>query len=127
MSLASPLADRGQAPAGRVVRAFPLLPGKRGALADFVAELAAHREETKAFYRAHGVLHESIHLHSMPQGDMVIVCTDLGEPGTTVARLAPEEMPFHAWFKAKVISLIDTDPKSQTPKCSNVFDSQYAA
>src|SRR5262245_48270625 len=122
MSVTSPLADRGQTPAGRVVRALPLLPGKRGALAGFIAELAARQEETKEFYRAHGVLHESIHLQTTPQGDVVIVCTDLGPPESTVAELAPEAAPFHAWFKAQVLSLVDIDTSTQRPKCSNLFD-----
>jgi hypothetical protein len=89
MSVATPLADRDQIPSGRLIRTFPLLPGKRGALAGFVAELAARPAETQGFYCAHGVLQESIRLRTTPEGDFVIVCAELGEPALTVAKLAP--------------------------------------
>ena len=39
----------------RIVRAFPLLPNKREALATFIAELTSRKAETQQFYRAYGV------------------------------------------------------------------------
>ena len=63
----------------RIVRAFPLLPNKREALAAFIAELTSRRIETQQFYRAYGVTRESAHLQSTPHGDLLIVCTDLAD------------------------------------------------
>ena len=52
----------------RLLRAFPLLPGKREAFEKFVAELKARHAETDAFYQGHGVVRETAHLQSTPLG-----------------------------------------------------------
>ncbi len=109
-----------------VVRAFPLLPGKRAALTSFLGELKAHQGETDRFYRAYGVKRESAHLQSTPQGDLLIVCTDLEEVEATARSYAAETEPFHVWFKAKVLELSGIDPNQQPlgPECRCVFDWQ---
>ena len=109
----------------RVVRAFPLLPGKREAFERFVSELTARRTERDQFYRAYGVARESAHLQSTPQGDLLIVCTDVaGDPQSLAESYGAETAPFHAWFKGKVLELSGIDPNSQPlgPECRCVFD-----
>jgi len=111
----------------RIVRAFPLLPNKREALATFIAELTSRKAETQQFYRAYGVTRESAHLQSTPHGDLVIVCTDLAEDAQAVAKAyAAETEGFHVWFKAKVFELSGIDPNQQPlgPDCNPIFDWQ---
>ena len=45
----------------RLVRAFPLLPGKREAFDAFVAEVRYRRDEVNAFYKTYGIIRESWH------------------------------------------------------------------
>jgi hypothetical protein len=108
----------------RVVRAFPLLPGKREALLDFLSDLTARQAETDQFYRPYGVMRESAHLQTTPHGDLVIVCTDLEDADSAAKSYAAEAAPFHAWFKAKVFEVSGIDPNKQPlgPECSCVFD-----
>jgi hypothetical protein len=110
----------------RVVRAFPLKPGKREALMRFFAELASRSGETDQFYRAYGVARESAHLQSTPAGDIVIVCTDLADPESAAAAYAASTADFHAWFKSKVLELSGIDPNDHPlgPECRTVHDWQ---
>jgi hypothetical protein len=110
----------------RVVRAFPLLPGKGEVLRAFLAELTARQSETGQFYRGYGVTRESAHLQTTPHGDLLIVCTDLQDTQSAAAAYAAETEPFHAWFKAKVFEVSGIDPNKQPlgPECSCVFDWQ---
>jgi hypothetical protein len=111
----------------RLLRAFPLLPGKREAFETFVAELKARHAETDAFYQGHGVVRETAHLQSTPHGDLVIVCTDLGDDVQQAATsYAEATAPFQAWFKAKVLEFSGIDPNTQPlgPECSCVLDWQ---
>jgi len=112
----------------RVVRAFPILPGKREAFTSWLAELKTRQAETDSFYRAYGVTRESAHLQNTPQGDLVIVCTDLADAQTTAASYAAATEPFHAWFKSKVLEMSGIDPDKQPlgPECNCVFDWQDA-
>ena len=98
----------------RVVRAFPLLEGKRDTLMSFLAELEKRAEDTAQFYKAYGVTRESAHVQSTPQGDLLIVCTDLADADATARAYAAEAAPFHAWFKGKVLEVTGFDP-NQTP------------
>ena len=109
---------------GRVVRAFPLLPGKRETLERFLAELVERRKETNQFYRAYGVSRESAHLQRTPHGDLVIVCTDLEDTPKAAEEYAAETAPFHAWFKAQVLEFSGIDPNVQPlgPECTELFD-----
>ena len=109
---------------GLVVRAFPLLPGKREALQVFVTELSERRRETDEFYKAFGVTRESVYIQKMPQGDRVIVCTDLGDVVSPARAFAAEQAPFNAWFKAKVLELTGFDLNVQPlgPDSTQLFD-----
>jgi hypothetical protein len=113
---------------GRVVRAFPLLPGKRDAFDSFIAELKARHDETNVFYRGYGVVRESAHLQSTPQGDLVIVCTDLDDVQSAASSYKAATEPFDAWFKAKVLEMSGIDPNERPlgPDCRCVFDWQDA-
>jgi hypothetical protein len=108
----------------RLLRAFPLLPGKREALASFVAELTARKAETNEFYRAYGVTRESAHLQSFPDGDLLLVCTDVAEHVEAAKSYAAETAPFHDWFKTKVLELTGIDPNKQPlgPESSCIYD-----
>jgi hypothetical protein len=111
----------------RLLRAFPLLSGKREAFETFIAELKARHAETDAFYRGYGVVRETAHLQSTPHGDLVIVCTDLGDNVQQAASsYAAATAPFHAWFKAKVLECSGIDPGAQPlgPECSCLLDWQ---
>jgi hypothetical protein len=110
----------------RVVRAFPLLPGKHRALAAFLDELTERKAENDRFYRAHGVTRESAHLQSTPLGEMVIVCTDVDDPTEAAAAYAARTTPFEAWFKAKILELSGVDPNLQPlgPPSRCLFDWQ---
>src|SRR5262249_53923407 len=108
----------------RVVRAFPLLPGKREAFANFIAELKARQPETDAFYKGYGVVRESAHLQSTPHGDLVIVCTDLGNMTEAAASYAAATATFQTWFKSRILEFSGIDPNKQPlgPECSCVLD-----
>ena len=111
----------------RLLRAFPLLPGKRDAFDRFVAELKERHAEMDAFYRGYGIVRETAHLQSTPQGDLVIVCTDLGDNvQQAAASYAAETAPFQAWFKARILDFSGIDPSIQPlgPECSGVLDWQ---
>jgi hypothetical protein len=110
----------------RVLRAFPLLPGKREAFMSFLGELTARKAETDEFYRAYGVARESAYLQSTPHGDLVIVCTDLTDAQSAARSYAAETAPFHTWFKSKVLEMSGIDPNKHPlgPDCSCVFDWQ---
>jgi hypothetical protein len=45
-----------------IVRAFPLLPGKRSDFEAFAKELRDRSAEASKFYSDHGVVHETWHL-----------------------------------------------------------------
>ena len=98
----------------RVVRAFPVLPGKRDALVRFFSELKARKAELDQFYRSYGVSRESAHLQSTSHGELLIVCTDLAtDPSSSAKSYAVETAPFHAWFKASILELSGIDPNWQ--------------
>jgi hypothetical protein len=108
----------------RVVRAFPLLPGKRADLQSFAAALSARQPETDHFYRSYGVTRESAHLQATPTGDLLIVCTDVADPEPAAKAYAAETAAFDVWFKGQVLALSGIDPNQQPlgPECSCVFD-----
>src|SRR5262245_11205004 len=114
----------------RCVRACPLLPahGEAGAFESFIAELKARQAETNAFYQGYGVIRESAHVQSAPHGDLVIVCTDLGDAQAAASSYAAATAPFQAWFKAKILELsgIDSNKQPLGPECRSVFDWQDA-
>jgi hypothetical protein len=108
----------------RLLRAFPLLPGKRGAFDAFVAEVRYRKQEVSQFYETYGVVRESWHLQSTPTGDIVICCTDLNDAAAAVPQYAESQAPFEVWFKSKVLELCGIDPNRQPegPPAKPLFD-----
>jgi len=108
----------------RLVRAFPLLPGKREAFDAFVAEVRYRRTEVSTFYKTYGIVRESWHLQSTPAGDMVICCTDLQDLAAAAHDYAESHAPFETWFKGRVLELCGVDPNRQPegPSAKPLFD-----
>lgn len=108
----------------RLVRAFPLLPGKREAFDVFVAEVR-RREDTKRFYASYGIVRETWHVQQSVVGDIIICCTDIENLQPAAAEYAASRAPYEAWFKKQVLEIcgIDADTKPLGPECTMVFDS----
>jgi hypothetical protein len=108
----------------RLVRAFPLLPGKREAFQAFTEEVRRRSVETNAFYSAYGIVRESWHLQQTPNGDLIICCTDIGDLKTAAPAYAAAHGSFDAWFKQQVQELCGVDPNTQPlgPECTTLFD-----
>lgn len=99
-----------------VVRAFPLLPGKEDTFRRFAQELRVTKaRETRDFFARYGVRHESWHLQTTPNGQWVIVVTDISQrPVDEVASdYASSAADFDVWFKSQVKEISGIDPDEQ--------------
>lgn len=107
----------------RLVRAFPLLPGRREAFHAFVRELGERHAETRQFYEGYGITGESWHLQETPSGDMIIVCTDIQDLAGAAPRYARSQAPFETWFKARVLECcgVDANRLPKGPPAAPVF------
>lgn len=110
----------------RVVRAFPVLPGKEPCLQDMVRQLAGERaKEAADFFKRFGVTHESWHAQETPAGTWVIGVTEISDIPVDVAAAgyARSEQAFDTWFKEKVreISGIDPNTTPQGPPTQCIF------
>ena len=114
----------------RVVRAFPVLPGREKAAREFAATLGgARRAEATAFFSQFGVKSESWHWQQTPQGAFVIVVTELAAPPGIQVQVqaqsyASAQGPFERWFKDNVRELcgVDADTQPLGPPTENVFE-----
>jgi hypothetical protein len=112
----------------RVVRAFPILPGKENELRDLATELAGtRRADTSRFYQHYGVLRESWHLQRMADGQLLLLnVTDLdSRPVDEAAReYGSSKQPFEAWLKecVKKVSGVDLDAQPLGAPSDCVFD-----
>jgi hypothetical protein len=112
----------------RVVRAFPILPGKEKEVRELAQELAgSRRAESSRFFGKYGVVRESWHLQRMTGGPFLLLCvTDLGS--RPVAEIAPEygssKEPYESWLKARVKDTtgIDLDAQPLGEPSEGVFD-----
>ena len=86
---------------------FPLLPGKRPALKEFVQALEErHAEHDKT----HGnVSYESWFLQETPGGDMVIVYLQATDTIDVFTTMALSKTPFAKWFRDHVLDLTGVD------------------
>lgn len=107
-----------------VIRAFPLLAGKRRDFDRFTQELRERGAEAATFFATHGIVRETWHLQENPTGDLVICCTDIDNAAEGGARYAAATAPFEAWFKQRVFELSGIDPnlKPLGPDCLTVFE-----
>jgi hypothetical protein len=114
----------------RVVRAFPVLPGKEQAAREFAATVAhSRRDEASAFYKRYGVTRESWHLQNTPNGAFIIVVTELGaSPGIQVnvqaQAYANAQHAFDRWFKDNVRELcgVNADEQPLGPPTETLLD-----
>jgi hypothetical protein len=94
---------------------FPLLPGKRLALEQFVNALAARQEEHDLSHSA--VPHESWFFQHTPQGDLVVVYLQAPDPMEIFAELSVSQTAFACWFREQVLELTGTDLALLPPFC----------
>ena len=110
----------------RVVRAFPVLPGKEAAVRKFAAELSSRATEASATHQKFGVSHESWYLQQAPSGLVVIVVTEVtGKPVSAAAsEFAAANAPFDAWFKQQVLDASGIDPAKEPlgPPTTCIYD-----
>jgi hypothetical protein len=108
----------------RLVRAFPLLAGKREAFQAFTEEVRRRSVEAAQFYNGYGILRESWHLQETAAGDLIICCTDIAELKPAAAAYAAAQGPFDTWFKGQVMEIcgIDANKEPMGPECRTVFD-----
>jgi hypothetical protein len=93
-----------------VVRAFPLRR-PQSEFDAFVQQMeGARRAEATAFYRQHGIDHESWHLQQTEQGAWVIVVSMVRDPAGAAPRYAQANDAFSGWFKGRVLELSGVDP-----------------
>ena len=83
---------------------FPLLPGKRQALSQFV-EALTHEWRAEHDRNHHSILHESWFLQTTALGDIVIVYMVTTDPYEVFVDLAISQEPFQVWFRANVLEL----------------------
>ena len=98
---------------------FPLLPGKRDALAEFVVALEGPE---RAAYEASQttVVKESWFLQPTPFGDMLVVHFEAPDPAKVMSGLAASEETFDIWFRNQIqeLSGIDlTQHAGPLPEC----------
>lgn len=86
---------------------FPLLAGKRQALAEFIAQLEERQTEHDMTHAS--VTHESWFLQETPRGDMVIVYLQARDTIDVFARMAVSKTPFANWFREQVMVLTGVD------------------
>ena len=114
----------------KVVRAFPVLPGKEKAAREFAAQLGGpRRQDATAFFNTFGVVSESWHWQQTPQGAFVIVVTELGAPPGIQMQVqaqayASAQGIFERWFKDNVRELCGVDPDQQPlgPPTEPIFE-----
>jgi hypothetical protein len=96
------------------VRAYALRAGL-AALRGFGASLLQERRaENDAFFRRHGVLHESWHVQTFGGTVWIICCTRLRDRPATEQSYGSSKDAFDTWFKEQVMALTGIDP-NRTP------------
>jgi hypothetical protein len=120
------VADECDAMVQRVVRAFPVLPGKEHKVREFAQELAARGGEAGDFYGQFGVCHESWHLQETATGPWIIGVTEIRRMPVSAAaqQYKVSERPFDRWFKDQVreISGVNPDDTPLGPPTECIFN-----
>lgn len=100
---------------------FPLLPGKREAVAEFAAALIGpRRAEFEAAQTT--VLKESWFLQPSPAGDLLVVHFEAADTAQVMTNLASSDDPFDVWFRDQVKRLSGIDlTESLGPLPERVF------
>ena len=113
-----------------IVRAFPVLEGKKEDIRRIAAEMAGpRRQEAEEFYRSLGVARESWHHQETPHGPIVIAVTEVDEPETRAKQYVASDRPFDLWFRDQVRNLTGIDPDTQPlgPPSEVIFDTRGEA
>ena len=108
----------------RVVRAFPILPGKEDALREFARELESNPERAAALYGRYGIHRETWHLQHTEHGAVVIAVTEASELAKAAEDYGASEDEGDRWFKDSVREVTGIDPDSQPlgPPTQPIFD-----
>lgn len=110
----------------RIVRAFPVLPGREPNAREFAAAVSgSRRQEVMAFYREFGITRETWHLQDTGDRTWVIVVTEIAqEPQVAGQALANTVGGFGRWFKDQVrqLSGIDQDTQPLGPPTELIVD-----
>ena len=96
----------------RIVRAFPIKPGKLPDLQAFARECMVRAAAVEALYEKYGVRFESWHVQETPGGHMVICVTEIDDPIGAGAAYGASRNEFDAWFKSRVAELSGVDPNN---------------
>lgn len=97
----------------RIVRAFPILPGKEDDAREVARQMTEDRAgEAADFFQRMGVAHESWHEQETPAGRWLIVVTEMAEEAVepAAARYVASAEAFETWFKAGVQQITGVDP-----------------
>lgn len=94
---------------------FPLLPGKRLALAQFLTALEERCEEHDLFHA--GIHHESWYFQETQQGEVVVVYLQAADTMEVFAELSISQTPFACWFRENVMNLTGMDLTLLPPFC----------
>jgi hypothetical protein len=109
----------------RLVRAFPILPGREADLDVFLRELSERVDDIAPFFSQFSVSHQSWHRQVTPAGIILISVTEIMRtPVSAVAQqLTASERPFDRWFKNRVrqISGVDLDLTPLGPPSECIF------
>ncbi len=89
--------------------AFPVLPGKRGALKEFGKTVTARRREFEASEKRLGIPKEAWFAQSTPQGDLVLIYFEAKDPARALGEFARSQDPFDLWFKEQVKAITGVD------------------
>lgn len=106
----------------RLVRAFPVLPGREDEVRAFAREVA-QCAEVDAFYEGYGVTASNWFLQEVVGQWVVIVVTEVVAPRPFAASYASSERRFDVWFKESVRRLSGVDPEQDPlgPVAEEVF------
>ncbi len=107
----------------RLVRVFPILPGREPELREFVRELETSPRELSEFYETYGIGASYWYLEELAQQTILVVITEVVAAQPFAASYATSERKFDRWFKDSVrrISGIDPDVDPLGPACELLF------
>lgn len=106
----------------RLVRAFPIQPGREDEVRAFAREVAACAEVDE-FYEGYGVSSSNWFLQELDGRAMVIVVTEVVAPRPFAESYAHSERRFDLWFKDTVRRLSGVDPEQDPlgPQAEEIF------
>lgn len=96
--------------------AAPILPGKKDAYDEWVAELnGSRRDEYEQHLRRVGKKREWSLLQQTPDGDLAVVVQEADDPQAMMRRFVESREPFDVWMKDKIQEVHGLDMSSPPP------------